>query len=92
MKPVLRGSTALASHWTCSFHPFSGAIEGEFLRSVAHVLVVSFRAKTGNCLCAKSRSGTRSVVVTGPVSPITALPRAKSARGHPPPPMDMLPV
>lgn len=92
MKSVLRASTALAFHWACSFHSFSGAIEGEFLRSVAHVLVVSFRTKTDNCLCGKSRSGTWSVVVTGPDSPISDLPRAKSVRGHPPPPMAMLPV
>lgn len=69
-----------------------GAIEGEFLRSVAHVLVVSFRTKIEHCLCGKSTSGTWSVAVTGPVSPITDLPRAKFVRGHPPPPMDMLPV
>lgn len=56
------------------------------------VLAVSFRAKIENCLCGKNRSGTWSVVVIGPVNPITDLPRAKSVRGHPPPPMDMLPV
>lgn len=81
MKLVLRVSTALVFHWICSFHPFSGAIEGEFLRSVAHVLVVSFRAKIENCLCGKSRSGTWSVLVTGPVSPITAFPGQSLSEG-----------
>lgn len=81
MKPVLRASTALVFHWTCSFHPFSVAIEGQFLRSVAHILVASFRTKIENCLRGKSRSGIWSVVVIGPVSPIIDLPRAKSVRG-----------
>lgn len=48
---------------------FPGAVKRVFLRSVADVLTVSFRARTENCLCGKSRPGSCSVVITSPVSP-----------------------
>lgn len=78
----MKASTVPVLHWTCPFPFVSGAIEGDFLRSVADVLMVSFRARTEKCLCGNLRPGSCSVVVTPMWSaPITALHRAKSVRG-----------
>lgn len=63
------GSYSSALHWACPFHLFLDAVEGDFVISVAAVLILSFRARTKNCLCWKSRPGLCSTVVTSPASP-----------------------
>lgn len=70
MKPSFEGfnsSLLLIGHVLLNL--FFGAVKGCFLRSVAAVLTVSFKARTENCLCGKSRPGSCSVVLTSPVSP-----------------------
>lgn len=75
--PVLRASTAPAFYWTCPFHLFLGAIEGDFLRSAADALIVCFKTRTKNCLCGKSMPGLCLVVVISPVSPNYCPPQGK---------------
>lgn len=66
--PVLRTSTALVFHQACLLRLFSGVTEGDFLRSVADVLIAPFKARTETFLCGKSRPGLCSVMATSPAS------------------------
>lgn len=83
MKPSFEGfNNSLFCIGHVLLNLFSGAVKRVFLRSVADVLTVSFRARTENCLCGKSGPGSCSVVIKPALSaPVNAQSRAKSVRG-----------